>query len=78
VIKPEEDKAQQLDDGVDRYFGIGLRLVLAGFREVEASTVIATVPDALAQQGLLPPAGNPSACNNTNSGACVAVPISHR
>ena len=33
-----------------------------GFREVEASTAIATVPDALAHQGLLPSAANPSAC----------------
>src|SRR5580704_1687217 len=35
-----------------------------GFREVQASTAIATVPDALAHQGLLPSAGNPSACTN--------------
>jgi hypothetical protein len=30
-----------------------------GFREVQASTAIATVPDALAHQGLLPSANNP-------------------
>ena len=46
-----------------------------GFREVEASTAIATVPDALAHQGLLPPAGSPTACSNTASSGCVAVPI---
>ena len=46
-----------------------------GFREVEASTAIATVPDSLAHQGLLPSAGNPSVCNNTSSSSCVAVPI---
>src|ERR1700722_741537 len=46
-----------------------------GFREVEASTAIATVPDALAHQGLLPPAGSPTACSNTASSRCVAVPI---
>jgi hypothetical protein len=46
-----------------------------GFREVEASTAIATVPDSLAHQGLLPSAGNPSVCNNTSSSGCVAVPI---
>src|SRR5580700_8344982 len=46
-----------------------------GFREVEASTAIATVPDALAHQGLLPPAGRPTACSNTASSGCVAVPI---
>jgi hypothetical protein len=36
-----------------------------GFRQIQASTAIATVPDALAHQGLLPSAGNPSACTNT-------------
>src|SRR5580704_4899854 len=46
-----------------------------GFREVQASTAIATVPDALAHQGLLPSAANPSACSNTNPSGCVAVPI---
>ena len=38
-----------------------------GFREVQASTAIATVPDALAHQGLLPSAGNPSACTQRHS-----------
>jgi hypothetical protein len=46
-----------------------------GFREVQASTAIATVPDALAHQGLLPSAGNPSACTNANRSGCVAIPI---
>src|SRR5580658_2964802 len=46
-----------------------------GFREVQASTAIATVPDALAHQGLLPSAANPSACSNTNPGGCVAIPM---
>ena len=46
-----------------------------GFREVRASTAIATVPDALAHKGLLPSAGNPSACSNTNPGGCATVPI---
>jgi hypothetical protein len=46
-----------------------------GFREVQATTAIATVPDALAHQGLLPSAANPSACSNTNPGGCVAIPM---
>jgi hypothetical protein len=46
-----------------------------GFREVQASTAIATVPDALARQGLLPSAGNPSVCNNANPTGCVAIPM---
>jgi hypothetical protein len=46
-----------------------------GFREVRASTAIATVPDALAHQGLLPSAANPSACSNTNPSGCVAIPM---
>ena len=46
-----------------------------GFREVQASTAIATVPDALAHQGLLPSAGNPSACSNATPSGCVAIPI---
>jgi hypothetical protein len=33
------------------------------------------VPDALAHQGLLPSAGNPSGCNNATPSRCVAVPI---
>src|SRR5271170_5208392 len=46
-----------------------------GFREVQASTAIATVPDALAHRGLLPSADNPSACTNATPGGCVAIPI---
>src|ERR1700729_4396877 len=46
-----------------------------GFCEGQATTAIATVPDALAHQGLLPSAGNPSGCSNTVPGRCVAVPI---
>src|SRR5580704_18112985 len=46
-----------------------------GFREVQASTAIATVPDALAHQGLLPSAANPSACSNTTPSGCVAIPM---
>ncbi len=44
-----------------------------GFRQVQATTAIATVPDALAHRGLLPSAANPSACTNTNPSGCVAV-----
>ncbi len=47
-----------------------------GFREVQASTAIATVPDALAHRGLLPSAANPSACSNMTPSGCVAVPMS--
>src|SRR5580698_9552165 len=46
-----------------------------GFRQVQATTAIATVPDALAHQGLLPSAAKPSACSNTNPRGCVAIPI---
>src|SRR5580698_914236 len=46
-----------------------------GFRQVQASTAIATVPDALAHQGLLPSAANPSTCTNTNPSGCVAIPM---
>jgi hypothetical protein len=46
-----------------------------GFREVRASTAIATVPDALAHQGLLPSARNPSACASLTPGGCVAVGV---
>src|SRR5271166_5236400 len=46
-----------------------------GFRQVQASTAISTVPDALAHQGLLPSAGNPSACTNATPSGCVAIPM---
>ena len=49
-----------------------------GFREVHASTAIATVPDALAHEGLLPSNDNPAACSNASPNACVAVAIDPR
>jgi len=49
-----------------------------GFREVQASTAIATVPNALAHQGLLPSANNPGACNNATPNACVSIGMDPR
>jgi hypothetical protein len=49
-----------------------------GFREVRASTAIATVPDALAHQGLLPAAKDPSACTSASPSGCVSVAIDPR
>lgn len=49
-----------------------------GFRQVQASTAIATVPDALAHQGLLPSATNPGSCTNATPNGCVAIPIDPR
>src|SRR5215472_12054995 len=49
-----------------------------GFRQVQASTAIATVPTALAHQGLLPSAANPGACNSGAPSGCVAVPVDPR
>jgi hypothetical protein len=49
-----------------------------GFREVQASTAIATVPDALVHRGLLPPVNNPSACTNTTPSGCLAIPVDPR
>ena len=46
-----------------------------GFRQVQASTAIATAPDALAHQGMLPSAGNPSGCSQAVPSGCVAIPI---
>jgi len=46
-----------------------------GFREVEASTAIATAPDALAHEGLLPSANNSAACISASSSGCAAIPI---
>jgi len=46
-----------------------------GFREVQASTAIATVPDALAHQGLLPSATNPGSCGSATPNGCVAIAI---
>ncbi|MBV9181608.1 MAG: TonB-dependent receptor [Acidobacteria bacterium] len=49
-----------------------------GFREVQASTAIATVPNALAHQGLLPTINNPGACSNAAPSRCVAITIDPR
>jgi len=49
-----------------------------GFREVQASTAIATVPNPLAHQGLLPSTSNPGGCSNATPNACVAVGIDPR
>jgi Carboxypeptidase regulatory-like domain/TonB-dependent Receptor Plug Domain/TonB dependent receptor len=49
-----------------------------GFREVQASTAIATVPDALAHQGLLPSSSNPGSCSNADPSGCVAITIDPR
>jgi hypothetical protein len=49
-----------------------------GFRGVQASTAIATVPNALAHQGLLPSSANPGACNNAAPNGCVAVTVDPR
>ena len=49
-----------------------------GFREVQASTAIATVPNALVHRGLLPSTSNPAACTNATPNACVAVPVDPR
>src|SRR5262245_16079082 len=49
-----------------------------GFREVQASTAIATVPNALAHQGLLPSPSNPGGCSDVAPNACVAVRIDPR
>ena len=48
------------------------------FREVQASTAISTVPNALAHQGLLPSSSNPGACTAAIPNGCVAVPIDPR
>ena len=49
-----------------------------GFRETQASTAIATVPNALAHRGLLPAATNPGTCGSAPSNGCVAVGIDPR
>jgi len=49
-----------------------------GFREVQASTAIATVPNPAAHQGLLPSTSNPGGCSNATPNACVAVGIDPR
>src|SRR5262249_31304547 len=49
-----------------------------GFREIQASTAIATVPDTLAHQGLLPSARNPNACSVVTPNGCVAGGVDPR
>jgi Carboxypeptidase regulatory-like domain/TonB dependent receptor len=49
-----------------------------GFRQVQAATAIATVPDALAHQGLLPSASDPGACSDATPTRCVAVRVDPR
>ena len=49
-----------------------------GFREVQASTAIATAPNALAHRGLLPSASNPGGCSNAVPSGCVAVRVDPR
>jgi hypothetical protein len=51
---------------------------LEGFREVQASTAIATVPNALAHHGLLPSANNPGNYSPAAPNGCVAVKIDPR
>ena len=46
-----------------------------GFRQVEASTAIATAPDALAHQGFLPSSSNPAGCTSASSSGCATIPI---
>ena len=46
-----------------------------GFREVEASTAIATAPDALAHEGFLPSAKSSGACTSASSSGCAAIAI---
>ena len=49
-----------------------------GFREVQASTAIATAPNALAHRGLLPSASNPGGCSDAAPNSCVAVEVDPR
>jgi hypothetical protein len=49
-----------------------------GFREVRATTAIATVPDALAHQGLLPSASDPSACSSATPNGCIPIGVDPR
>jgi hypothetical protein len=49
-----------------------------GFREVQASTAIATVPDGLAHQGLLPSASNPNACSSATPNGCIPIGVDPR
>src|ERR1700729_2468189 len=49
-----------------------------GFREVQASTAIATVPNALAHRGLWPSTANPGGCSSGAPNGCVAVRVDPR
>ena len=49
-----------------------------GFREVRASTAIATVPDELAHQGLLPSASDPGACSSATPNGCIPIGVDPR
>jgi hypothetical protein len=49
-----------------------------GFREVQASTAIATVPDGLAHQGLLPSANDPHACSSATPNGCIPIGVDPR
>jgi hypothetical protein len=49
-----------------------------GFREVQASTAIATVPDGLAHQGLLPSASDPNACSSVTPNGCIPIGVDPR
>jgi hypothetical protein len=49
-----------------------------GFRQVQATTAIATVPNMLAHRGLLPSAGNPEACSDATPNGCVTVRVDPR
>ncbi|MGB9147401.1 MAG: hypothetical protein WCC14_16365 [Acidobacteriaceae bacterium] len=46
-----------------------------GFREVKASTAIATAPDALAHEGFLPSSSNSAGCTSASSSGCAAIPV---
>ena len=46
-----------------------------GFREGQGQTAVSTVPDALAHQGLLPSAANPSACTPSTPSGCINVGV---
>src|SRR5258708_16509237 len=46
-----------------------------GFRERMGITAVATVPDALAHQGLLPSSADPTACTEQNPGGCANVGV---
>ncbi len=49
-----------------------------GFREVQASTAIATVPNAASHRGLLPAANSPGACSGASTSGCVSIGVDPR